>query len=211
MPNNLKKAFKSAMLRSVAELGYTMNSDTMFAKVLSPRILGCIGYLTSKNDVTPLVGVYFEQVEEIFEDIFEPLRAIPKSTPRYYPTLSRRISELKQDRSGAIEQDYFRVELNRVEDITHKILVDVQRFGLEYIEANSNLSSAAETMASRRGGGMGWVSARLPIIYWMLGRTSEAKSYMAHIAAQKYPIGDYEQYAALLTARMESEPTAKLN
>ncbi len=75
---------------------------------------------------------------------------------------------------------------------------------MPYIEFNATLTNAAKTMAEGRGGGMGSVAYKLPIMYWMLGRGDEAKAYMASTATKGYPLGPYEEYIALLTARMEA-------
>jgi hypothetical protein len=213
MRNNWRAAFRRSVGREVAQLGYTVESDTIFAKKIYPGVLGCIGYLTTTNAVRPFVGVYFEQVEQVFDEIFEPLRVMPSGVPHYFPTISRDISEIKEDQSidasgRVIENEYFLVELAKIPVVSRQLLVDVQEFGLRYIEASSTLSGAAVTMASGRGGGVGWVAHRLPIIYWILGRASEAKSCMAYFVAQKYPIGDYQRYADLLTSRIDSGPVA---
>jgi hypothetical protein len=210
MRADLKEAFKLVLTREISSLGYNMNSDTVFATEVSRSVLGCIGYITSVTGVRPFVGVQFEQVEKIFEEIIQPLRVVAKSTPRYWPTLSRDINQLKQDHSAdpnfrLREGDYLQIEIDSIPHICDQILADIRRFGLEYIESNSVLANAAETMADGRGGGIGSIAYRLPIIYWILGRKSEAESYMANIAAKRYPIGDYEQYADLLSFRINSE------
>lgn len=213
MRSEFKDAFKLALKQRLMPMGYTNSSDTIFVRELLPGVRGCIGYLKwgTLIAVKPFVGVHFEHVERIFEEFFKPLRVVSKSTPRYFPCPFRSLYELKEERSDdpefRLKQDqYLRLEPNTIGQVCDRILIDVQEYGSHYIEFNSTLENAAVTMAEGRGGGIGSVAYTLPIIYWILGRTNEAKSYMATTATKGYPIGPYETYAALVTARIDSGP-----
>lgn len=213
MRGELKDAFKLALKQRLMPMGYTKNSDTIFVRELLPGVRGCIGYLTSGTliAVKPFVGVHFEHVDRIYEEFFKPFRVVSKTTPRYFPCPLRTLNELKQERSDdpnfRLKQDqYLSVELNTIPQVCDQILIDIHEYGSRYIEFNSTLENAAATMAEGRGGGIGTVAYTLPIIYWILGRTNEAKSYMASTATKEYPIGPYEKYVALVTARIDSGP-----
>jgi hypothetical protein len=213
MRSGLKNAFRIAFEEGVGVLGYTRSSGAISVRDLAPGIIGCIGYLASGTlqAIKPFVGVQFEHVERIHEEVFGPLRFVAKSTSRYYPTLSRELYDLKEEQSGdpgfrSKERDYLRLELDTVSEVTDRILTDVRLYGMPYIDTNTTLTKAAATMAEGRGGGIGTVAYRLPIIYWILGMVEEAKGYMASTATKDYPIGPYEKYVALLMARMDAGP-----
>jgi hypothetical protein len=213
MRGELKKTFKLAVKQSLAPLGYSKNSGTIFACDLSPGVLGCIGYLTSNalSGVKIFVGVRFEHVEKIYEELMEPFFVVPKSTSRYFPSMFLDLYNLKQERSADPnfrhkESSYIRVETHTISDVVDRLLVDVKQYGIPYIAFNATLTNAAATIVDGRGGGIGTVAYRLPIMYWILGRAEEAKRYLVSTAGQGYVFGPYEKYAALLAARIDAGP-----
>jgi hypothetical protein len=213
MRSELKNAFRIAFEKRVGALGYTRSFEAVSARDLAPGVIGCIGYLTSGTlqAIKPFVGVQFEHVERIYEEVTGPLRVLGKSTPRYLPTLFRDLYNLKEEQSAdpdfrSTQSAYLSIELDTVSDVRDRILTEVQLYGIPYIEANTTLTNAAATMAEGRGGGIGTVAYKLPIIYWILGMVDESKAYMASIATKNYPIGAYERYIALLAARMDAGP-----
>jgi hypothetical protein len=210
MHKELKNAFKSIVMKKLTPLGYAMNSDTIFARRLSPGVLGCVGYLTSSvpSAIKAFVGVRFERAENIYDELMKPFLIGRKSTPRYFPSMFRDLYELKKERSAdpnfrSTESAYLAVEYRTVSDVADRLLSDVQQYGIPYVEFNASLSNATATISEWRGGGIGTVAYRLPIMYRILGRPDEAKEYLADTIAQHYPIGHYEKFAALLIARMD--------
>ncbi len=211
MHDELKDAFKLAVMKKLTPLGYAENSGTIFARELSPGVLGCVGYLTSnaQSAVKAFVGVRFEHVEKIYDELMKPFLVGPKSTSRYFPSVFRDIYDLKQERSTnpnfrSTESSYLAIEYRTVSDAAGRFLIDVQQYGIPYVEFNSSLSNAAATIIERRGGGIGTVAYRLPIMYWILGQAHAAKEYLVNTAAQRYPIGPYEKFATLLAARIDA-------
>jgi hypothetical protein len=210
MRTELKKMFRVALRQELVPLGYIKESDTIFAREFFPGVLGCIGYLTAGFDaIKPFVGVQFEHVERLHEEMVRVFRVGNKSTPRYFPTVWRDLYDLKKEQSHdpdfmRKESQYLKVELETVSQVAKNMLTDIRQCGTSYIAFNTTLTNAAATMVDGRGGGIGTVAYKLPIIYWMLGRTNEAKSYMAITVAKGYPIGSYAKYIALVTARMEA-------
>jgi hypothetical protein len=148
----------------------------------------------------------------IYDELISPFLAIPtKSTPKYFPTCFRDLFQLKQERSAdpdfrLKESSYLRISTHAISGTCDQILVDLMQYGTPYIDFNASLGNAAATMADMRGGGIGTTAYKLPIIYWILRRTDDAVRYMTYIAAQKYPIGSYQEYAAMLAARMNAGP-----
>lgn len=208
MRSDLKNAFKHSFKNEVEALGYTRSSDTVFARDLAPQVLGCIGYLTGLQAIKPFVGVQFKRVERLYYDVMAPLLIYGKSLPRYYPTVSRDVFNLKEEHSADPdfrwkERDYWHIERETISHVSDQVLADIRLYGLPYIEANATLADAAATMAEGRGGGIGTVAYRLPMIYWILGRVDDANAYMASMATKDYPLGPYERYIELLTARMD--------
>jgi hypothetical protein len=86
----------------VEPLGFNKNSDTILARDLAPDVVGCVGYLKSGTllFVSRLL-VQFKHVERIHEELVGPLRGgYGKSLPRYYPTVSYDLYELKYEQSA---------------------------------------------------------------------------------------------------------------
>jgi hypothetical protein len=214
MGKDLKEAFRLAMKERMDALGYSRNSDNVFARELLPGVLGCVGYLTSGQvlvSVRPFVGVRFEHLEKLVDEITAPLRVGPPSLSRYFPTIFRTLYELMEDRSSdpdfrSKEPAYIPIEYAKIPEITDRLVFLLSEFGVPYIGRNSSLENAAITMSEGRGGGLGPTAQRLPIIYWMLGRGDEAKKYMASLVGKGYPIGPYEKYVALVTKRIDAGP-----
>jgi hypothetical protein len=210
----LTEAFNSPLKQRLAPLGYTPRSGTIFVRDLSLGVFGTVGYLTSDraSSIKLFVGVHFEHVERLYDEIMSPFLTIPtKSTSKYFPTCFRDLYNLKEERSAdpdfrLKESSYLQISTLAVSDICDQILIDLQQYGIPFIDFNSSLSNVAATMAEGRGGGIGSVAYRLPIIYWILRRNDDAVRYMSDIAAQKYPIGPYPKYAATLTARINAGP-----
>jgi hypothetical protein len=204
----------SALELRLTPLGYTRRSGTIFVRELSLGVLGTIGYLTAHktSPIKLFVGVQFERVEKLYDELMSPFRATPaKSTPECFPTCFRDLFELKQERSvdpdfRLKESSYLRVSTPTISHICDQILIDLKQYGTPYVDFNSSLGNAAATMAEMRGGGIGSTAYKLPIIYWILRRTDDAVRYMTYIATQKYPIGRYQEYAAMLAARINAGP-----
>jgi hypothetical protein len=210
----LREMLNSALEQRLTPLGYTRRSGTIFVRELSLGVLGTIGYLAANktSSIKLFVGVQFEHVEKLYDELSLPFRAIPaKSIPECFPTCFRDLSNLKQERSAdpdfrLKESSYLRISTHAISGMCDQILVDLKQYGIPYIDFNATLGNAAATMAEMRGGGIGTTAYKLPIIYWILRRADEAMQYMTHIAAQKYPIGPYEKYAAMLAARINAGP-----
>jgi hypothetical protein len=204
----------SALEQRLTPLGYTRRSGTIFVRELSLGVLGTIGYLTAHktSSIKLFVGVQFERVEKLYDELMSPFRATPaKSTPECFPTCFRDLFELTQERSvdpdfRLKESSYLRVSTPTISRICAQILIDLRQYGTPYVDFNSSSGNAAATMAEMRGGGIGSTAYKLPIIYWILRRTDDAVRYMTYIAAQKYPIGPYQEYAAILAARINARP-----
>ncbi|MCK1383306.1 hypothetical protein [Bradyrhizobium sp. 21] len=210
MQRKLRETFKATLSDQLTAIGFDMSSETVFAKKISSDVLGCIGYLESTNAVRPFLGVRFEQVEKIYREVASVDLVIAQSVPRYFPTLLRSLHHIKEDdasNSVLVRRDtgYLHVEYDTVSHICDQILADVREVGLKFIETNLSLSAAAKTMAEGRGGGIGSIAYRLPIIYWLLGQEDEALSYLGMISSKDYPIGDYDSYARRLVQRMNSK------
>jgi hypothetical protein len=211
MRENVKVKFKTSMMNNLAPLGYIVNSGTVFARQIDDGILGCIGYIISnaRGAVKIFVGVRFERVERIYDDLMRQFEAIPKSTSYYFPSVFRDLYELKKERHPDAmirESSYFHIDTHDTSRIVDHLIVDIKEYGITYIDYNSTLERAASTIIQSRGGGIGTVAYRLPIIYWILGRTEEAKEYLANILTKQYPIGPYDSFASLLIARMDAGP-----
>jgi hypothetical protein len=208
----LKEMINSALEQRLTPLGYTRRSGTIFVRELSLGVLGTIGYLTAHktSSIKFFVGVQFEHVEKLYDELSLPFQAIPaKSTPECFPTCFRDLFQLKEERSAdpdfrLKESSYLSISTHAISGICDQVFVDLKQYGIPYIDFNVSLGNAAATMAEMRGGGIGTTAYKLPIIYWILRRKDEAMQYMTHIAAQKYPIGHYEKYAATLAARIHA-------
>jgi hypothetical protein len=209
----LKRAFKLALKQGLTSLGYAHSCGTIFVREVLPGVLGTIGYLTAErsSQVKPFVGVKFEHVEKIYDELVSPFLFFPTSMPRDFPTCFRSLYDLKEEHSAdpdfrLKERSYLPVRTDNISSVIDQVLLDVRQYGIHYIEFNATLTNAASTMAGGHGGGIGTVAYKLPIIYWILGHTDEAKRYMVRMAAQGYHLGDYENYAAILTARIDAGP-----
>jgi hypothetical protein len=209
----LTDQFNSVLGDRLSPLGYTRRGKDVFARNFSPTTIGTICYLTAKNrsSIKPFVGIHFAQVEKLYDELMSPFLLGPRTLSEYFPTCFRDLHELKQERSAdpdfrLKERSYLEISTSSISHVCDQILVDLRQCGLPYIDFNASLNNAAATMAEERGGGIGTVAYRLPIIYWMLGRTNEATQYMTEIASKKYPIDPYENYADLLTARVNAGP-----
>src|SRR5579862_225017 len=92
----------SALKQRLTPFGYTRRSGTIFVRELSLGVLGTIGYLTANktSSIKLFVGVQFEHVEKLYDELISPFLAIPtKSTSKYFPTCFRDLFQLKQERS----------------------------------------------------------------------------------------------------------------
>ena len=181
-------------------------TDRFLLEIFSGIAKSCVGSLisgTSLITAVPFIGLRFEEIENIVEQIeIECGVLIDSSLSKYFPTFVFDLYQLHNiDNDIPIFKRRSVLSNTSFASVARELSKFVEEYGNPFLSNQSSYEGACNYAKYYNLGGLGRASRRIPILYILAGQRDAANRYMSDILNCEYPIGNYESFTEVVRSK----------